>query len=178
MRMWGAWRASAKPACDPGPEPASLGPSLTCHLHHTPGASPLPPPSWLQARGLGRQAGVLWRPDQDFFAGWAGCPGSGGGHKVEPAVPLSLQSPPPAELMSATEPLTLSPSLYLALSGSFSETGGGGSHGEWGEWESSLSLRHLVNMGRCQGGPHPYPGTMLILPLPSCMLHFAHEDNF
>lgn len=91
MRVWGARRASAKPASNPRAEPASLGPSLTCHPHYTPGAALLT--GWLQARGPGR-------PGQGCLAGWGRASPWGGGHRVEPRDPLSIRSLSPVELMS------------------------------------------------------------------------------
>lgn len=80
--MWRAWSGSAKPARDPRPKPASLGPSLTCHPHHAPGAALCI--GWLQARGPGR-------PGQGFLAGWGRAGGAGQG-RVQPKATSSLLS--------------------------------------------------------------------------------------
>lgn len=98
MRVWGTWSVSAKPASDPRPEPVLLSPSLTCLPHYTPGAPSLT--SWLQVRGLGKQAGALKRPGQGSLQAGAG-PVFRRGHKVETRVPLFLWSQPPTELITS-----------------------------------------------------------------------------
>lgn len=71
----------------PGPEPTPLGPSLTCHPHHPPGAPDPPaghkPLSWVLA-------GAPGRPGQIFLVeGTGSVPGEGAwggawGHQRQP----------------------------------------------------------------------------------------------
>ena len=68
MRVWEAWGTPAKPASNPGAEPASLGPSLTCHPHYTPGAAL--PLAGCKPGVLGAQAGTALQAGAGPVPGW------------------------------------------------------------------------------------------------------------
>lgn len=93
-----------------------------------------------------RKAGkVLGRPGQGFCAdGGRAVPGVGVGRRVEPGATVSpshrLQQN--RSLTRISHPFSLFIALLLEVSLRLR-----------GEWEPSLSLGHLVTMGRCQGAP-------------------------
>ena len=100
-----------KAAGDPGPEPASRGPSLTCHPHRAPGAPS--PPTGCRPRASGRPALTGGQARASAGRGAGPRDGAAQGGAQSPCGPrLQLNWGLPAEL------LPLSPSFWKFLRGS------------------------------------------------------------